>query len=215
MPSPAVPVAVIIAGGKSRRMGQDKALLRLPDGRTALETTTRLAMQVAVEVYLALDTPTHAEHLRRIVNRLPAVVFDPDAGEGPLVALAGALRRTHASALLLLAVDMPLLTPPLLRYLVARAAGYDAAVFTLDGEAQPLPGWYSATIVPELEALVAAGERRLRAVLHAPAIRALQIQEVEFRAYDPEGLAFGRANTPQEWEALCARVRTAQAKARA
>jgi molybdopterin-guanine dinucleotide biosynthesis protein A len=88
--------------------------------------------------------------------------------------------------------------------LAQRAAGYGAAVFTVDGADQPLPGWYSATVVPTLEDLVAGGERRLRALLDAPAIRSLRIPADHTHEQESGGRAFARANTPQEWDALCA-----------
>lgn len=204
MPSQRIPAAVIVAGGRSRRMGHDKALLRLPDGRTTLEATLQIADLAAERVYLALDTPAHADRLLQTVGHLPTLLFDGVPGEGPLMAMAGAFRQTGVPALVLLAVDMPLVTPPLLHRLAQRAVGYDAAVFTVDGADQPLPGWYSATVVPTLEALVAGGERRLRALLDAPEIRSLRIPADHIHEHESGGLAFARANTPQEWDALCA-----------
>ena len=109
--------AVVLAGGASRRMGREKALLTLPDGRTCLQAVLEAAGTVAEPVLLAVDSAEHGDRLRAL-HPAPAlqVVVDAIQGVGPLVALAGAMRAVTAPALLALAVDTPLLRPALLRH---------------------------------------------------------------------------------------------------
>jgi molybdopterin-guanine dinucleotide biosynthesis protein A len=122
------PNAIVLAGGRSRRMEQDKALLRLPDGRTACDAVLAVARRVAGRVYLAVDSEEHGARLRRSLSWEPLTIVDRAPGQGPLAALAGALQAAKAPAALLLAVDAPLIAPGLLELLHERwlAAGRPA-----------------------------------------------------------------------------------------
>ncbi|MGH2345632.1 MAG: NTP transferase domain-containing protein, partial [Chloroflexota bacterium] len=92
-PSPHDLVVAVLAGGASRRMGSDKALLRLPDGRTACTAVLETARQVTERVILLVDTEQHGEQLlRTLTPPLPEVLLDEMPGAGPLGALDGALR---------------------------------------------------------------------------------------------------------------------------
>jgi molybdopterin-guanine dinucleotide biosynthesis protein A len=202
--------SVVLAGGASSRMGQEKALLALPDGRSALAHVLDAARAVASPVLLAVDTAAHAERLRREGDiAATPVLLDLSPGAGPLAALAGALRATGAPALLVLAVDTPLLDHRLLRLLhgVFLAGDADLVAPLVSGITQPMPAVYSATLASAAERLIAEGRRSLRALFDAPGVRAQLIGEVALRAVDPELRSFVGANTPAEWQrvlALCA-----------
>src|SRR5579871_90786 len=107
---------VVLAGGASRRMGREKALLTLPDGRIALQAVVEAARAVADIVLLAVRSRADGD---RLVATLPSpppdLLIDQTPGAGPLHALAGALADAPAPLLLALAVDTPLVRPELLR----------------------------------------------------------------------------------------------------
>src|SRR5437879_2077428 len=134
-PHPPTAGGVLLTGGSSRRMGRDKALLMV-DGRSLAERGAELLRAVADPV--AEAGPGH--------SGLAAVREDPP-GSGPLAGLcAGAAelrRRGHDGPVLLLAVDMPFVTPGLLA-LLARRPGPPTAVPRAGGRAQPLCARYGA-----------------------------------------------------------------------
>ncbi len=149
---------LLLTGGSSRRMGVDKATLTV-DGVTLAERGARL-LQAACRPVLEVG-PGHAP--------LQAVVEDP-AGSGPLAAMASggaALReRGHPGPALVMAVDLPRVSEPLLRFL-ATFPGDSTVVPFVGGEAQPLLARYSAAALARAGELVGPGERSMRALLTA------------------------------------------------
>lgn len=109
--------AIILAGGRSSRMGQDKALLQLA-GQSQLSRTVALAKAAGCDQIL-------------ISRNQPGFIYDLYPGAGPLAGIQAALSQVHAPSCLLLPVDTPLLEPQLLALLWR----YPCASF----EASPLP----------------------------------------------------------------------------
>lgn len=199
--------AVVLAGGASIRMGQEKALLTLPDGRGALAHVLEAARAVADPVLLATDTATHAERLQREAGIDPLlIVLDTAPGAGPLLALAGAMRAVDTPALLVLAVDTPLVEPRLLRLLHDLFLSGEVAIVApcVGGVLQPMPALYARALLATVERLIADGRRSLRALLDAPAARTHVIGEDALRAIDPDLRSFAGANTPEEWRRVLA-----------
>lgn len=164
---------LLLTGGASRRMGTDKALLEIGGRRLA---------ERAAEVLRAVCDPVL--EVGPAVSGLAAVREDPP-GQGPLAALgAGAaeLRRLgHAGPVLLLAVDMPNVEPPLLRLLAGRP-GPATAVPVADGQPQPLCARYGPDALAAVPGLLAAGERSLRALLAT-----VEVGWVEQAEWEPAG----------------------------
>jgi molybdopterin-guanine dinucleotide biosynthesis protein A len=197
--------ALVLAGGASRRMGEDKALLRLPDGRTALQAVLLAARSVTARVVLATGTAERAAMLLAgVAAPQPAILIDDRPGEGPLAALAGALRHTEADGVLLLAVDTPLLQPGLLRLLIARFQAPDVLVVQPEaaGGLQPMPAIYARDLAACASRLLAQGRRDLQALCRHAAGHAQILGESELRHADPELRSLLSANTPAEWQAL-------------
>jgi molybdopterin-guanine dinucleotide biosynthesis protein A len=205
------PDAVVLAGGRSRRMGQDKALLRLPDGRTALEAVIAVARQAAARVFLSVDSEEHGACLCKSLPWQPTMITDSAPDAGPLAALAGSLHAATAPAVLVLAVDTPLILPDVLRlhyqeWLEADHAPNGIAAPIINGVVQPLPACYAARLADIADRLLAAGERSLRALLQCPDAHLSRVGEEALRAADPSLRSFVGANTSAEWEALCAQA---------
>ena len=201
--------AVVLAGGRSGRMGRDKALLTLPDGRTALSAVLDAAAAVASPVLLAIDGAEHAAQLRPAIgDRNVQLLLDDQPGSGPLAVLARAMAVSTTPLLLALAVDMPLLRPELLRLLAdSLLAGLDrgdlAVVPQVGGVAQPLCAAYGRALAPRAQAALAAGRHDPHALFLGPGIRFLNEQAL--RSADPNLRSFATANTPEEWAAILCR----------
>lgn len=117
--------AIVLCGGRSTRMGRDKA--SLPFGpETLAERVARIVGGVVPEVVL----------VGRAGQSLPAgagVAFDHEDGLGPLSGIAAGLHAAHGEYVFAAACDLPLLSAALVRRLLDLARGFDACVPVVDG----------------------------------------------------------------------------------
>jgi molybdenum cofactor guanylyltransferase len=142
--------AFILAGGKSTRMGADKAFVML-DGRTMLAHALELARSVTSNVRIVGDAPKFAP--------FAPVVEDVFLQCGPLGGIHAALQASQTELNLMLAVDMPFVTMALLEYLISRARNSASATVTV---VQAGGGWQPLCAVYRRE-FAGAAERSLRA----------------------------------------------------
>ncbi len=169
----------MLAGGTSRRMGRDKAILPVPQQISAASSP---------EGERAGGATTMVEHVVGVVSqrcqpvfviaapgqRLPAVeatvVRDEVRGVGPLSATAHGLRaaaQAGAERAFVCAVDMPFVAEDFIDQLAALAAQVDAdVVLPWDGRDHYLAGVYRTALAEQIGALVASGERAMRALVN-------------------------------------------------
>jgi molybdopterin-guanine dinucleotide biosynthesis protein A len=192
--------SAILGGGQSRRMGTDKALLRLkPGGPTLIETVIGHLHEAGIPTsFVVTDRPGRYSWLD------VAEVVDERSGMGPLGGILTALRNSPHPRILIVACDMPLLNPTLLRYMAALPVAGGALVprYSVEGREmiEPLHSIYSAGRAGLIRARVEAGLLRV-----TDAIGALDPQFVDepvLRLHDPHLSSFRNVNTPVEWAAL-------------
>lgn len=135
----------VLAGGKSTRMGQDKAALQL-DGRTLLEHALEVLRQAAGEVRILGPRQRYSGY------GVP-VVEDVFPGCGPLGGIHAALSHTNTRLNLIIAVDTPFLSAEFLRFMVERALSSGATVTApeIAGYRQPLCSVYAREFLPIAE----------------------------------------------------------------
>jgi len=102
---------LILAGGQSSRMGEDKALLSL-QGVSFLENICLIAQDCAVQVSVITPWP---ERYELIIPQYCRIIKEPLPTRGPLLAFALGLTFVSTDWVLLLACDLPLLTPPIIQ----------------------------------------------------------------------------------------------------
>lgn len=202
MPAPtssaATPCGAVLTGGASRRMGRDKALLELPDGRPmAAWVVERLAW--VCDPVLAID-PTP----ERLAPLGAMLVTDEVPGHGPLGGLVAALARSPRRHVFLVGCDMPLVEPALVTGLVGRIGDRDAAVPVLGGRWQPLGALYSTALLERARRLLAHGPRGLHELLAGARVR--WVAEDELRELDPALASFTNVNAPGDLTALLERL---------
>jgi molybdopterin-guanine dinucleotide biosynthesis protein A len=187
---------IILAGGQSRRMGTNKALLRLtPDGPTLIEqviATLRpfgpaLLVTNTPEVYAWLDLP---------------MVPDALPGTGALGGLYSGLDAATALYNFVVACDMPALQPALLQYMAEQPREYDVLIprWQEPGDTRPqletLHAVYSRACLPAIRAHLDAGDLRLISFL--PDVRVRYLDEPALRQVDPTLRSFRNLNTPDD-----------------
>jgi molybdopterin-guanine dinucleotide biosynthesis protein A len=182
----------VLVGGRSLRMGRDKARLVL-DGTPLVVRAARL-LAPFVEKVTFLGPPDRYGDLG-----FP-VLADSSPDLGPLGALCTGLLHSKAAWNIFLACDLPLLTDRLVELLVsrARASGSDAVVpQTADGW-QPLCAAYRPRCLDKLKAALRAGKLSVRSALDELDVDALTRAQLAAAGIRPE--EFANVNTPEEWD---------------
>ncbi len=185
---------LILAGGASRRMGRNKALLSL-GGRPLIQRVVDALQGVSDEVLIIANQPEPYAFLH-----LP-IIPDVQPGYGPLMGLYSGLQAARGELALLVAVDMPFLAPEFLRFLLAQAQEHDADVVIpeAEGKLHPLCAVYRrATCLPAVEAAIARGQRRL--IAFHPQVRVRRIPKSTLRTFSPDLRVLMNVNTPEELE---------------
>lgn len=187
--------AVVVAGGRSTRMGRDKASLSLA-GRSLLDRVLDTVAQLpAIEEVVLVIGPRQRPPQR--IDDLPlTVVRDRVEGEGPFAAVAAGLAAARADICVVLGCDTPFVRPALLQLLVARARSHAIVVPVYEGRLQPLCSAVRREALPEIEALLAAGERAVSSLADDP--RAMHLTPLDWVNADPTGVSFLGVNTPAE-----------------
>ncbi|MFQ5670869.1 MAG: molybdenum cofactor guanylyltransferase [Acidobacteriota bacterium] len=208
-PSPVLrPGGMILAGGRSLRMGRPKAWLKI-DGRTLLETVVD-----SLGRGLAMVGPSPGGGLPPLLvvgapgQALPALppavrrVDDAVEGRGPLQGIAAglaALEKT-ADAVYVSSCDVPLLKPAFVRLLFALLGDAEVAVPLAGGRQHPLAAVYRPSLSPRVRSLLAAGERRPRRLFEI--VRTRRVEEETLREVDPGLDSLRNLNTPAEYHEI-------------
>lgn len=182
--------ALILAGGDSRRMGQDKAALVL-DGKTLLTHVTDTMQQMFPKVIVSV------RQLRGGVE-VPQVCDEVEAS-GPLAGLVAGLAQAETPWVFAVACDMPFVTPGVVQHLASLRSGHQAVVPMVDGHPQPLAAFYAASAQEAMRTNLAAGDRSLRGMLQKLDVR--YVDEAELRECDPQLRSFFDLDTPQDFQA--------------
>ncbi len=182
--------ALILAGGDSRRMGQDKAALLL-EGRSLLEHVTATMQAVFPEVLVSVRRPRPGLGLRQ--------VCDETGDDGPLAGLASGLAQARTPWVFAVACDMPFVTPVVIERLASVRAGHHAVVPVVGGYPQPLAAFYATSALDVIRMGMAQGDRSLRRMLQRLNVR--YVNEDELREADPALRSFFDLDTPQDLEA--------------
>ena len=184
--------AFILAGGKSKRMGTDKALVEY-GGRTLLVRALDLARSITSAVSVVGSGEKFAP--------FAPVVEDVFCDCGPLGGIHAALSASRTQLNLILAVDMPFVSSTFLRYLTRQAAGAPEALATVprgEGGWQPLCAIYRREFAVAAEAALRAGRYRIDRLFDQVRTRVLDREELEGAGFS--SVLFRNFNTPEQLE---------------
>ena len=182
--------AFVLAGGRSSRMGADKALLPLGD-LTLLERALRMVNQVASESYIVGPRDRY--------ERFGEVAEDIFPGCGPLAGIHAALTNTRTDLNLILSVDMPIMTTSFLSWLIQTAVASEALMVVPEaaGGLQPLCATYRRGVAAIAERALREGDYKVGHLFSQAPTRILSEQEIVAAGFSPE--IFRNINTPEEY----------------
>src|SRR5258707_2458616 len=190
---------IILAGGRSSRMGSNKALLALPgaSAQTFVERLASLLAELCAELLLVARAESSGQEYAFFPDQAGRrLIYDHIPDQGPLMGLYSGLQASSCSHALVLAVDLPFVRPELLAWLRAFPLGAEALVPRVQGIHQVLLARYPRALLPTIEACLQAGRRDPRTLLDRVPVRFLE--EEELRVIDPDLRSFVNINTPED-----------------
>ena len=198
---------VVLAGGKSERMGTEKAALRIGAEALLARVVRRLRLALP-DVYVIGPS-----HLTALAPGAP-VFPDEFPGLGPLGGLATVLARVSSQYVFLTGCDMPFVEPSLVSAMATYASHspeVDVVALRTARGIEPLHAVYARTCAPLVQERIAAADRRSMGAL-LDRLRVMELPASMAAQYDPTGRSTFNANSPEDWrEALAIQAHEADA----
>ncbi|MHB8706530.1 MAG: formate dehydrogenase accessory sulfurtransferase FdhD [Coriobacteriia bacterium] len=193
-----IPVtAAVLAGGRSMRMGVDKALL-LVDGEPLVARVAEAVGAVCAHTIVVTNRPETLEHAGLAPD--VAILQDEIAYQGPLGGLVTALKNAQDDWVFAVAADMPWLSPEVLRALWDARDGAQVVVPWTDKGLEPLLALYHRDCLSSAQRVLESGRRRLVAMF--PSLKVIEVDVETLRAVDPTLRSLLNVNTPEDLDEL-------------
>ena len=182
---------LIMAGGKSRRLGQDKRFLIL-GGKSCLQRVLDVYKVLFEEIVIVADEkdPFQSLGVRVVEDMIP--------GKATLGGLYTGLHHAGSDRVFAVAVDMPSLSIEAIRIVLEQAGKADIVIPDLNGKLQPMHAAYSKACLPYLKKLVDASRLKVQELCAIPELSVHRIPQSVFERVDPDLRSFFNINTPED-----------------
>lgn len=184
---------IILAGGKSSRMGQNKALL-LIDGLTIIERIKTIVSENFEDILVVANDLKLYQFLK-----LP-IIEDKVKDKGPLAGIQAGLLAAKNNSNVFIACDMPFISAELAKVLIARSEGFDAVVPLINGKRHPLFAIYKKVVLKAIDECFEKDELRIKDLLSR-----VNVKYITEKDFLDEGIVnpeqyFYNMNHPSEYE---------------
>ena len=183
---------IVLAGGKSSRMGADKRFVRMPDGRNLLTVAIEKARRVSTRVILSVAPGDTVSYVRGV-----ELVQDEASALGPLSGLLSSLKRMKTRKAAVIPCDVPFLAVGLLSYLLRVSKGFDVAI-PVWRQHQPLVGVYSKQVLPHLYQAITYGQLSIHMLLEDERLSVLRVRREELEEFGEPRMMFLNINTRKD-----------------
>ncbi len=184
---------VILAGGKSRRYGINKAFVKT-DGIALIERVIMVLRSLFQHLILVTNTPDEYAYLKLPMHE------DLIKGLGPMGGVFTGLSVIPNDAGFFVACDMPFLNHNLIRYMAKNKGSFDVVVPRICGMMESLHALYDKRCLPAIKRLINSKEYQIIRIFQEVSVR--YIDEDEIRGFDPKLRSIINVNTPQELRRL-------------
>ena len=193
---------VLLAGGKSHRMGEDKRYL-VVGKQTLLERGLAVLQSIFCEVLvvIAQDSPPLSIDARVVRDLVPDC--------GSLGGLYTGLTQATTPYIFVVACDMPFLNQMAIAQFTSRRGAADIVVARLADRLHPMHALYSKRCLPVVEQMIRARQLKIQEIVSQSSLRVQYVTEADLLTIDPSGRSFHNVNTLADLEAarsLLARV---------
>lgn len=162
---------IVLAGGKSSRMGTDKGLMRL-NGKPMIQHVLDPMARICHRILVVSGNPMYGMFGFELVK-------DEAPDFGPVMGVLSGLRQSKTERNLVLSCDVPFITFDLLKQLVLLSVDTDVVVASSEKGTHPLIAVYNRSCIPTFEKAIAEDEHRLRTVLDQLKVKELKIENEE------------------------------------
>jgi len=186
--------SIILAGGKSSRLGRNKSLQTV-GGKTLIQwVIDRLAI-LSTEIVLAT---AHGEEIPCSSHVRVKTVADAYPGKGPLAGIYSGLLASSGRRAIVVGCDTPFFSVPLLEYMTQTSPAFDVVVPRVKEKVEPLCAVYSRNCVAPIKGLL--NQNELRIIELFPMVNVRYVEEDEIDNFDPEHLSFFNINSEADLE---------------
>jgi len=190
---------LVLAGGKSSRMGRDKALLEI-EGKSLLQRACEVAVSLTSEVYVLTSWP---DRYRSTLTKECQFLVEYNPGSGPLVALTQGLTEIAAEWILLLACDLPLLEAQIIQNWANQLTTVPTSTLAIvpyqNSRWEPLCGFYHRQSLSSLQTFIESGGSSFQVWLS-------QIAAIPLPVGEREAVMLSNCNTLEEFEQLKGKI---------
>ncbi|MDP4084193.1 MAG: molybdenum cofactor guanylyltransferase [Bacillota bacterium] len=185
--------AIILSGGKSSRMGTNKALLKINE-ITNIERVKNQLMESFQDIILVTNEPNEYEFLNI------RMTSDQYPGKGPLAGLHAGLVDSDHDVNLVVACDMPFVSNELACYFVEAIGDYDAVIPIINGKQHPLFSVFKKHVIDQIEDSLKSDRLRMKHLLEQIHVRFMTEKDLEKVRLENLERIFFNMNNPTEYE---------------
>lgn len=185
--------AVILAGGKSSRMGRNKAFLKM-EGKTFIERQVDMLREIFDDIVISANTPSEYEYLN-----LP-VIKDIFPSKGPLAGIYAGLVNSNSFHTFILACDMPFVEVKLIKHLRGLTEGYDVVVPKSDRGLEPLHAFYSKNCIGPIKKELDSNNLRIISFFPQVSVKVVNLDTIILP--DKFKSSITNLNTPEEYKSV-------------
>jgi molybdopterin-guanine dinucleotide biosynthesis protein A len=183
----------ILAGGHSRRMGQEKAFLPV-GGQPVIQRVLWSIADLSDDLLIVTNTPDMYRHLGQ------RMVSDVYPGKGALGGIYTAVNAAIHPHCLIVACDMPFLNTDLLSHLMSLSAGFDVVIPLIQEFPETMHAIYGKACLEPIERRLL--DDQFKVVDFFDEVRVQYVPREEVARYDPTFRSFLNMNTPDDWREL-------------
>ena len=184
--------AVVLAGGRSSRMGFDKSTMVLQN-KKLIESTIKKLDSLFDDIIISVDSLEKKSEFNH-----DKIVVDKVKGVGPLGGMISALEMAQSDRLFVIPCDMPVIDIKYISFMMKYMDDNEIILSEKNGYFEPFPGFYSKSLIPRIEELINQNRRSIRSIFECS--RTKVISESEWKKLGFSEEIFTNLNTTQDVE---------------
>ncbi|MGD9678528.1 MAG: molybdenum cofactor guanylyltransferase [Vulcanibacillus sp.] len=182
---------IILAGGKSSRMGKDKSILAIDNNQTLISNTVSILNEIFDEVIIISNSKN--KYGFKNVQETSDIFLE----SGPLGGIHAGLSVSKNNSIFVVACDMPFLDKSLIEFLLEQNYGFDITVPLIRGRLEPLHAVYSKKCLPYIEDYLKRGIYKI--IDFYPLVRVNYVNEESIKHISNLEKVFYNVNTPYDY----------------